>query len=129
MADASFEVQKAIYSALSSGLSVKVYDDVPGSANPSSGYVVIGSVTAIPDESKTDMGESLTVTLHSWKAGRSRKVLADILGAIRALLHRQPLTVAGFDVHLVRQEFQEAMKEAPKLYHGVQRFRVDLAPQ
>ena len=124
MADASWEVQKAIYAALKAALNpVAVYDHVPRRA--SFPYVTIGEDTAVDAGDKTAEGQDITLTIHAWSRKRGRKEVKQLLGQVRGALHGQPLTVAGYTVRLVRFEFGTTFKDADGVtYHGVQRYRI-----
>ncbi|MFD2206636.1 DUF3168 domain-containing protein [Kiloniella antarctica] len=123
MADASWEVQKAIYTKLKTDLSINVYDNVPSSAQTP--YVTIGDDTASDDSTKTDDGQQITLTIHAWSDYAGRKQVKELGAEIYAALHKQPLPVAGFDVREVRWVFGDTIREPDgHTYHGVQRFRV-----
>lgn len=123
MADASWQVQKAIYAKLKAALSVSVYDDVP--TNAQSPYVTIGDDTASDDSTKTDDRQQISLTIHAWSEKAGRKEVKELGAEIYAALHKQNLIVAGFTVRETRWEFGDTIREPDgHTYHGVQRFRV-----
>lgn len=117
-------LQAAIYAKLTGtgGLSQPVYDNVPvGAVLP---YVTIGEDTSIDWGSKTEDGEEVTITLHAWSSYRGKKEAKEIMAAIYALLHRQPLTVTGFMVVWIRHDFSTVQLDPDgQTYHGIIRFR------
>lgn len=126
------EFQRALYARLASQLpaSTKVYDFVPQDA--AFPYVVIGQMTSLADDTKTEEGQQLTCTLHAWNAPNSgRKATNAVMQAIYAALHRQEetLTLTGFTLTELVCEFTETFQEtaiegaSDRYYHGVMRFR------
>ena len=128
MALHSWELQKAIYSALSGsvtgidGASVSVYDDVPeGTAYP---YVVIGEETSANDGTKDIDAVEYTLTLHVWSQYRGRREIKEIMQSVYDLLHDAAITVAGASLANIRQEFSTTLMENDGITrHGVMRFR------
>jgi len=120
---AEFEVQKAIFDILNTGLSVPVYDDVPD--NALAPYVVIGDDTFIEFDSDDISGFEATITIHSWSAYRGRKEVKELMGSIYNLLHRAEFTVTGYNLVGCDSEFSETFLESDGVTrHGVQRFRI-----
>lgn len=124
MSDAALPVQKAIFAALSSALSVPVLDSVAEDAPRQ--YVTIGDDTAVDYSTKTETGQDMTLTIHVWDSlYRGRAGVKVIQAQIYTALHRKALAVTGFDVEDVRFEFAETFLDADGLtYHGVCRYRV-----
>jgi hypothetical protein len=123
MADASWQVQKAVYAKLNVDLTVNVYDNVP--PNAQAPYVTIGDDTAADDSTKTDDGQQITLTIHAWSDYAGRKEVKELGAEIYASLHKQPLVVTGFDVREIRWVFGDTIREPDgHTYHGVQRFRI-----
>lgn len=127
MADHSFALQTAIYTALSSDTALSnmitgVYDDVPeGTAYP---YVVIGEDTAINNGTKTLDGLQYTVTLHAWSQYRGRKEVKEIMARVYEILHNADLSVNNASLVNIRQEFTDSVVDADGITrHGVMRFR------
>lgn len=129
-ADTDLLLQKAIYDALMAdatllGLVSNVYDHVPqAQAFP---YVVIGEQQLSPFDSHTFDGANTLVTIHTWARSGGRKSCKEIMAEIYRILHNAELAVAGFEVIVLRREFQESMLDPDgQTYHGVQRFRIIL---
>lgn len=123
------EIQTAIYTTLSNGLSYPVYDDVPflpeGAPTENFPYVVIGDDTLIPFDNDTDIGVEATLTIHVWSKYRGRIEVKDIQGEIYDLLNRSSLSISGFKVVDILFEFSETFTEEDGVTrHGVQRFRM-----
>lgn len=120
---AELEIQKAIYSALDSALSVPVYDDVPD--NAAAPYVVIGADTLVAFDTDDGSGFEATLTIHSWSVYRGRKEIKELQGAIYDALHRAELSISGYNFLGCDSEFSESLLEADGVTrHGVQRFRI-----
>ena len=64
MADAAWEVQKAVYAVLDAALAVPVYDAVPA-AEPYP-FVTIGEASAVAVDTKVEDGQEHTLTIHVW---------------------------------------------------------------
>ena len=96
MTDHHWNLQKAVYTALT-GAGVaggRVYDDAP--ANPTFPYVQIGETQPIPDDvSPGDEGSVETITLHVWSRERGQKETKQIFSAIYDALHQKSLAVTG----------------------------------
>ena len=103
MSDFSFEVQKAIYAALTAGsppaiAEGRVYDSPP--ENVAFPHVEIGEVQSIPDDTSKsntadDEGISEFRELHIWSRYNGYKEAIDIGSQIHAALHGVSLTVTG----------------------------------
>ena len=134
MSLAANELQKALYARLTAQLAgTPVYDHVPqATAYP---YVRLGSLTALPWDTKTEDGQEYTVTIHAFAQGAGKKSVQALMQTIYAALHHQEasLTLTGFTVVVLRCEFSEADVEpmtdaAPdRDQHGVLRFRALVA--
>lgn len=129
MSDAQGALQTGLYSALNGNVGATVYDTVPqGTAYP---YVTIGDSTAVDWDTKSEVGQDHTVTIHTWVRGKSRLAAKTIMGAIFGLLHRGSITVAGHSVIESRviyadvlQDPDEAGHPSGPVWHGVQRVRI-----
>ena len=121
MSDAAWELQKAVYDALSGALAAPVYDDVPqGVAMP---YVAIGDSTVAPAGTKTDDGEDHSLTLHVWSQYAGRREVKELLGQIKAVLHDRPLVLSGHALVRLRFDFASDFADADEqTRHGVIRF-------
>lgn len=116
-------VQTAIYSVLTGApATYPVYDAVPQSvAQP---YIVIGEVTAEPDEELTLTNTDASINLHTWSATTSKGQSYAMLQFIRARLNG---LLIG-DAWAVSEDFVEVLEDegstaAARLYHGVARYR------
>jgi len=120
---AELEIQKAIYSALDSALSINVYDNVPD--NAAAPYVVIGDDTVAEFDTDGERGFEATVTIHTWSTYRGRSQVKEIMSAVYNALHRADLTVQGYNLLGCDFEFSETFLESDGVTrHGVQRFRI-----
>lgn len=128
MADAAFAVQTAVYDRLTGdatlmAVAAAVHDQVP--ENATFPYLTIGEDTAVDFGTKSEPGQELTLTLHAWSRAHGRKQVKDILARVHALLHEQPLTVAGFTHVLTRFLSTETFRDPDGLtQHGVARYRI-----
>lgn len=136
MTAASLALQEAVYAALSVDAALAtllgrpnadpadngVFDHVPEkTAFP---YVTIGDDTQADWSDKEVDGEEHTLTLHAWSRHRGRRQVKQILGRLKALLHKQTLAMAGHDSVLIRFDFELTMLDPDgKTYHGAIRFR------
>lgn len=122
------DIQKAFYEALTGSTSVMalvsgVFDHVPPKqAMP---YIVVGDDTAADWDTDNSTGFEATCTIHVWSEYRGRAEAQSILDEIYSLLHRQPMTMTGYNVIDVQCEYQEVGVDPDGLTrHGVMRFRV-----
>lgn len=123
MSAASWPLQVAILTALRPALDpVPVLDDVPqGQAFP---YVVIGEDVTTPGALIDIDSEEIDATLHVWSRYAGRKEAKELMAAVKAALHDQPLAVDGQDLVLLRFSFETLFIEPDGLTrHGVIRFR------
>lgn len=118
----SWELQKAIFTTLDTGLTVPVYDDVPqGASFP---YVSIGEDTSIQWDTDLDDGTESTLTIHVWSRSPGRKEAKELLDSIHGLLHRKTLTVTGASPVFCYYEFAETLLDPDgETRHGVTRYR------
>lgn len=121
-------VQKAVYAALTGDTDLMavitgVYDHVP--AETTVPYIVIGDDTSIEFDTKTNVGEEVTLTIHIWSEHEGRKELKEIQGHLARILHDQLLTVEDHNTVLVRREYAETLRDPDgATWHGVVRFRI-----
>jgi hypothetical protein len=128
MASATLALQKAIYAALDSALSVPI-TDAPASPDLATPYVTIDSATSIPWDTLTTDGEEVTVTLSAWTGGESRgkEAVLGLLGDMRDALHEEPITVTGYAPIIVRVDFQDVFVDPDGVtQHGVLRVKANL---
>lgn len=127
------ELQTAIYNKLTAALTVPVYDHVPqvndAGDNSDFPYVRIEAPRNNENDTDNDLGFDTTVQLHVWSRYRGNKQTAELQQAIYNALHRQALTVTGYGVSDIFQEFSEILLDPDGITrHGVQRFRVYYEP-
>lgn len=112
------ELQQEIYSTLSGGLSVAVYDAVPSGA--SFPYVVVGEDIVTDESTKDALGHNVLVTVHVFSAYRGMAEVKDIADSIVSLLHGKKLS-DGYAVFDGMRFFSEENRE---IRHGVVQIRV-----
>jgi hypothetical protein len=134
MPSAAWSLQQAMFAALSADAALaalvganRIYDDVPQATSPP--YVVLGPVTARDWSTATEAGTEHIITLHVWSKAPGKKQTHEIMDAIRATLHDQPLTPAGHRLINLRQEASD-IRRAPdgETIHGTLRFRAVTEP-
>jgi hypothetical protein len=129
MADRSPHLFRAIYAALAADAPLtaliganRVFDQPPAAALPT--YVTIGDETARDYGSSAGDAQEHTVTIHTWSAQPSSVTCKEIMAAVRAALHEQPLALSAGRLVYLRQEFKETMRDPDGVtQHGLQRFR------
>ena len=117
MPSASFALQKAMHAALTTNPALlallggpRVYDHVPrGAAFP---YVTFAQSTERDWSTGSEPGHEHLVTLHVWSRAAGGKEAQEIIGAVRAALHDQPLALTGHRLVNLRQEFAEVRRDA-----------------
>ena len=126
----SFELQKAVFSALNTGSITDasgsaitgVFDDVP--TNTAYPYIRIGEETLSDNSSKDKDSFEHTLTIHIWSQYRGNRDIKDIMKQVHDLLHDSSLTVSGASMVNMRQEFHTTITEGDGITrHGVMRFR------
>jgi hypothetical protein len=124
---ALWALQKAIYTRLSTdanvtGLVTGVFDEVlEGTLLP---YVQIGDDTVVPYDSKTEIGEDMTLTIHCWSLGPGKTKTKQIMDKVIQSLTAVPLTIdPGFELDGIFREYLEVLQDGD-VYHGICRFRV-----
>ena len=127
---ANHALQKAIYATLvaDAPLMAKVTGvwDEP-EENAAFPIVVIGEGTTVDNSTKTEEGQSHTITLHVWSEAKGKMELKEIMGLLYDALHDAALTLDGHTSILVRFENSDDLREREgerSIYHGVLRFRV-----
>ena len=134
MPSASFALQKAMHAALTTNPALlallggpRVYDHVPrGAAFP---YVTFGQSTERDWSTGSEPGHEHLVTLHVWSRAAGGKEAQEIIGAVRAALHDQPLALTGHRLVNLRQEFAEVRRDADgETTHGLVRLRAVTEP-
>jgi len=91
-------LQKAVYDALAGNVPlgegiVPVFDTVtPDSPLP---YIVIGDTSAVPNNTKDNVGEYLTTTIHVWSDKKGFKEVKEIRNEVERLLTQGKATLEG----------------------------------
>jgi Protein of unknown function (DUF3168) len=134
MPTASFALQKAIHTALTSNSALlalrggpRVYDHVPrGAVFP---FVTFAHSTERDWSTGTELAHEHIVTLHVWSRAAGSKEAQEIVGAVRAALHDQALALTSHRLVNLRHEFSEVRRVADgETYHGLVRLRAVTEP-
>jgi len=138
MPAAAWSLQQSIFAALTADAALtalldgtRIYDDVPQGTQPP--YLTLGQSTerdwSTGGDPDTEAGSEHILTLHVWSSARGKKQAHDIIGAIRAALHDQPLTLTGHRLVNLRHEFSETRRDPDgETIHGLARFRAVTEP-
>ncbi len=125
-ADSSWELQKAIYGALTGdgalmAMITGVHDHVPQeTAFP---YVTIGEASAVDWRTVGHDGMELTLVLHVWSRERGRREAKLVLAEIHRILNDAKLTVPGHVLVWLHFEFSQTLQDADgATYHGMARY-------
>lgn len=134
MASAAYELQKALYAALTSNAPLtgmlggaKIYDDVPrGASLP---YITFGQSTLRDWSTGTEPGYEHLITLHVWSRVNGEREAHQIMSAIRDCLHDVALTVAAHRLVNLRFEFSDMLRDSDgETIHGIVRYRAVTEP-
>lgn len=134
MSSSAWSLQQAVFAALGADAALtaligasRIYDDVPqGTPFP---YLTFGQSTARDWSTGTEEGSEHVLTLHVWSQSKGKKQAHEIMNAVRAVLHDQPLTLAGHRLVNLRHEFSESRREPDgDTIHGITRFRAVTEP-
>lgn len=129
MASASFELQKAIFTALNADAALtallggaRIYDTVPrGAAYP---YVTFGQISSRDWSTGTDEGEEHAIVLHVWSETAGHRQTHRINAAVQVALHDAQLTLSSHRLVNIRHETTEARRDiAGERHRGIVRFR------
>ena len=126
MTIASIELQKGLYTHLSSG-PYEVYELVPPDIEMP--YITIGNITKVNSYTKTNRRYTFSCTIHSWSRGTSSIEQKTIDEFIHETL-MVGFTVTGYEVDFVRLAMGESLREVGSdnsVFHGVQEFEITLA--
>jgi len=122
-----WEYQKAVFTALdlikaSLGV-VGVYDTVPqsedGGSNVPFPYIAMGNNFVTQLDTQTKNGFTFTTRIHTYSRTGSMKECKIIQGGIYAALHRQPLTVTGFNAFELLRSDTECFALQDGQIHGI----------
>lgn len=119
----TFNIQAAIYTALSGNITPAVYDHVPeDSTFP---YVVIGEDLANEFDTDTEQGYETLITFHIWSRYRGKKEIKDTDKEIYDMLHRQDLTISGqYTINLMWENSETILDADGLTYHGIVEYRL-----
>lgn len=131
---ASWALQRGVYQALAGSVDlttllggVRVYDDAPQAAPYP--FITLGQSVVRDWSTGTEDGAEHNLTLHVWSRSGGKKQVLEILEAIRAVLHDQPLMLADHHLVNLRHEFSEARLDPDgDTFHGIVRYRAVTEP-
>lgn len=134
MASAAYELQKALFAALTSNAPLtallggaKFYDDVPRSATLP--YITFGQSTLRDWSTGSEPGFEHLITLHVWTRVTGDRDAHLIISAIRDCLHDAALTVDAHQLVNLRFEFSDTFRDPDgETTHGVVRYRAVTEP-
>lgn len=117
---AEFEVQKALYSALSA-LGLRVVDR--GKQDAVYPYVEVGFIVMNAWDTAGDTGFDYLARIHVRSRSGSMAEAKGIQGQIYDRLHRGSLTITGFSHILIQRERSEVLTAPDNEFHGVCEYR------
>jgi len=127
----SFEsaIQTTVYTVLNTALSVSVYDNVPqpsdGGSKTDYPYITIGEDVLTVWDTATESGTSASITVHTWSRAKGRKETKDLQGLIYSALHKQALSVSGYQfIGCDWESSQSFLDSDGDTRHGIQTFRI-----
>ena len=131
----SWPLQQSLFAVLSADAALtaligagRVFDDVP-QASPLP-YVTLGPVTAQDWSTGSEDGTEHLLTVHVWSRARGKKQAHEVLGAIRAALHDQPLSLSGHRLINLRHERSDIRRTPDgEAIQGTARFRAVTEPE
>lgn len=131
---ASWVLQRGVYQALAGSVDlttqlggVRVYDDAPQAAPYP--FITLGQSVIRDWSTGSEDGAEHNLTLHVWSRSGGKKQVHEILEAIRAVLHDQPLVLADHHLVNLRHEFSEARLDPDgDTFHGIVRYRAVTEP-
>lgn len=122
---ASVELQKAIYSKLSTG-DYPVYDALP--LNTPMPYIVIGEEQLLMSDTKTENRTNHIVTIHTWSNKQSSMEIKTMNDYVVKSIN-DTLAVQGYEIDLVTLSFLQTLKQIEQdsyIYHGVIQITITL---
>jgi len=131
---ASWALQRGVYQALAGSLDlttllggVRVYDHAPQAAPYP--FITLGQSVIRDWSTGTEDGAKHTLTLHVWSRTGGKKQVLEIIEAIKAVLHDQPLMLPDHHLINLRHEFSEARLDPDgDTFHGIVRYRAVTEP-
>jgi hypothetical protein len=131
----SWALQRGIYQTLAGSAELttllggaRIYDDAPqGAAFP---FITLGQSVIRDWSTGTENGAEHNVTLHVWSRIGGKKQVQEIIEAVRAALHDQPLMLADHHLINLNHEFSEARLDPDgDTFHGIVRYRAVTEPE
>lgn len=123
LSDPSFALQVALHSRLSSGLPCPVHDGVP--EDTPFPYVTIDSSIADEADFLASRKDQRFLYLSVWSQYRGQKEVHEIMSAIDALLHNQPLPLTTGHVVSMQVKRKQTSREPDGVtYQGAVTLRV-----
>jgi hypothetical protein len=90
-------------------------------------YVVLFDTGLDGDDNDCNLGFDGTLNIHSWSDQRDMAIIGNIQKAIYDVLHHAELTMAGYSLVELHQEFTTILRDPDGItLHGVQRYRIIL---
>ena len=90
-------------------------------------YVVLFETGLSADDNDCNLGFDGTLNIHSWSDQRDMSVIGGIQKAIYDVLHHAELSMAGYTLVELHQEFSTILRDPDGItLHGVQRYRIIL---
>jgi hypothetical protein len=131
---ASWALQRSIYQALSGSPEltallggVRIFDDAPQSA--AYPFITLGQSVIRDWSTGSEDGAEHSLTLHVWTRAGGKKQVLEIIEAIKAVLHDQPLLLEDHYLINLRHEFSEARLDPDgDTFHGIVRYRAVTEP-
>ena len=131
---ASWALQRGVYQALAGSLElttllggVRVYDDAPQAAVYP--FITLGQSVIRDWSTGTEDGAEHSLTLHIWSRSGGKKQVLEIIEAIKAVLHDQPLALPDHRLVNLRHELSEARLDPDgDTFHGIVRYRAVTEP-
>lgn len=124
----SFSIQQAVFAKLTADATLMamigdIHDNPDQNTTPP--YITLGDSTSSSDDLLVETGSQETLTLQVWTKDSGFKLVKEIMQRVYAVLHRQPLTVAGTHTVECRCELAETVRETDsETRRGIMRFRV-----
>lgn len=120
----SIELQKAIYSVLSSS-KWEVHEVIPPKAPLP--YIQIGNLSRLKADTKTNKRHEFIIMIHSWSKGSSSIQVKEMNNFIYDSIHT--LQMSTYSVSWVELELEQTIKEDypdGTIFHGVHEFKIIL---
>ena len=107
-------------------LSPAVFTHVPQKLE-SYPYIVLFDIGIDGADNDANLGFDGVLNIHSWSDNRDMLVIGNIQKAIYDALHHAELTMTGYNLVELHQEFTTILRDPDGItLHGVQRFRIIL---